>query len=143
MALPACCNCSPCLFTVPLPTLQQSMLLFSLCLKPSPLQAVCGGLHSCLLWQACLFTVPVGKCPSPILQQSVPHGEAPSPFLQSSGHPTIFAMCSLFQMLVYYYFFFLQGGSQSVQGAMLIFLRGGCGRTSCHLFAHLWVCQAS
>jgi hypothetical protein len=39
-------------------------------------------------------------------------------------------------------FFFLFWGSraQSVQGAMLVYPRGGCGSTMCHLFAHLLVC---
>jgi hypothetical protein len=34
----------------------------------------------------------------------------------------------------------LQGGDQSVQGALLVYPRGSCGNTACHLFAHLFVC---
>jgi predicted aconitase with swiveling domain len=36
----------------------------------------------------------------------------------------------------------LRGGGQSVQGAVLIFPRGGCGSTACCIFVHLVVCQA-
>jgi hypothetical protein len=45
-----------------------------------------------------------------------------------------------FQFLVYYSFFFLQGGSQFVQGAMLLYPRVSCQNTACHLFAHLLIC---
>jgi hypothetical protein len=34
-------------------------------------------------------------------------------------------------------------GGQSVQGAMLVYPRGSCGNTTCHLFAHLMVCWLS
>jgi hypothetical protein len=68
------------------------------------------GRHSCLLWLACLFTVLVRL--------------RPSPSFWSSGPPTLFAMCPIFffQLLVYcsVFFLFSLGGSQSVQGAMLI-----------------------
>jgi hypothetical protein len=37
----------------------------------------------------------------------------------------------------------LWGGDQTVQGALLVYPRGGCGNTSCHLFAHLLVCWIS
>jgi hypothetical protein len=39
--------------------------------------------------------------------------------------------------------FFLQGRAQSVQGAMLVYPKGGCGNTMCHLFVHLLVCWMS
>jgi hypothetical protein len=35
---------------------------------------------------------------------------------------------------------FSQGGGQSVQGALLVYPNGGCGNTSCCLFAYLLVC---
>jgi hypothetical protein len=79
----------------PSPTLWWSMLHFSQCYKPSPLQAHWGRwCHTHLLWPACLFTVPVGGCPSPTLR--------------ISGHPALFASCPFcfFQLLVYYSDFF-------------------------------------
>jgi hypothetical protein len=45
--------------------------------------------------------------------------------------------CLLFR---FFLLFFLWGRGQSVQGAMLVYLRGGCGSTTCYLFAHLLVC---
>jgi hypothetical protein len=48
-----------------------------------------------------------------------------------------------FQFLVYYsvlFCFFLWGGSQSVQGAMLVYPKVSCRNTVYHLFAHLLVC---
>jgi hypothetical protein len=46
----------------------------------------------------------------------------PLPSLWSSGCPTLFVMCLVFQLLVYYSVFFLfsLGRGQSVQGAMLL-----------------------
>jgi hypothetical protein len=35
---------------------------------------------------------------------------------------------------------FFQGRGQSVQGAMVVYPRGSCGNTVCHLFPHLLVC---
>jgi hypothetical protein len=60
----------------------------------------------------------------------------PSPVL--SKHPAL-SVCVLFNPL-FIIQFFLWGGCQSVQGAMLVYPRGGCGSTTCHLFAHLLVC---
>jgi hypothetical protein len=68
---------------VPHPPLWWSMPHFSLCYKPSPLQAHWGRwCHTCLLWRACFSTVQVWQFPSCILQ--------------SSGCPTLFAMCLFF-----------------------------------------------
>jgi hypothetical protein len=39
-------------------------------------------------------------------------------------------------------FLFLRGGGQSVQGAMLVYPRGGCEDTACHLFAYMLVCMS-
>jgi hypothetical protein len=69
-------------------------------------------------------------------------GRAPPPFSGAKDAPP-----SLLHVLFFSCFFiiqlaFLQGGGQSVQGALLIFPRGGCWDTACHLFAHLLVCQA-
>jgi hypothetical protein len=65
-----------------------------------------------------------------------------SPPLRQSGCPALFAMCFFFffQLLVYYSVcFFPMGGSQSVQGAMLIWPRFVCGSNTCCL-AHMVVC---
>jgi hypothetical protein len=35
---------------------------------------------------------------------------------------------------------FLWGKGQTVHGALLVYSRGGCGKTACHLFTHLLVC---
>jgi hypothetical protein len=63
---------------------------------------------------------------------------ASPPSLVHSEHTTPSAACP-FQFLVYYSVFclFLRGRDQSVQRAMLVYPRGGCGNTVCHLFAHL------
>jgi hypothetical protein len=104
MAPPACCNCSP-----------------------------------------CLFTVCMGKCPSPTSGRACHTGKSPSALLPSSGCPTLFATCPFFQLVVYYFLFvcFLRGRDQYVQGALLISLRGGCGRTVCHLFHLLLTCGSA
>jgi hypothetical protein len=48
---------------------------------------------------------------------------------------------SLFIIQCFWFFvFFLWGGSQSIQGAMLVYPRDSCGNTMCHSFAHLLVC---
>jgi hypothetical protein len=62
----------------------------------------------------------------------------PSP-LWFSGHPALFATC-LFCCLLFSWFFslFSLSWGWSVQGAMLIWPRIVCGRTTCHL-AHLVV----
>jgi hypothetical protein len=40
-------------------------------------------------------------------------------------------------------FFFCRARGQSVQGATLVYPNGGCGNTTCCLFAHLLVCWMS
>jgi hypothetical protein len=61
------------------------------------------------------------------------------PFLQcAQSTPTPSVACSF--SVLYYWVLFLRGGSQSVQGAMLVYHRGGCGNTVCCLFAHLLAC---
>jgi hypothetical protein len=81
---------------------------------------------SCLLWLACLFTVLGGISP-PLLfgAQGIP--------------PSLLHV--FFVVIVYYSVFFLfsLGWGRSVQGAMLIWPRVVCGRTTCHL-AHPVVC---
>jgi hypothetical protein len=52
----------------------------------------------------------------------------PSPVHVRHSHPPL--LCASFQFLVY-----------SAQGAMLVYPRGGCGNTMCHLLAHLLVCR--
>jgi hypothetical protein len=52
-------------------------------------------------------------------------------------------LCCMFfspPCLLFSFFFFLQGRGQSVQGAKLVYPRGGCRDTAGHLFAHLLVC---
>jgi hypothetical protein len=51
----------------------------------------------------------------------------------------MFLFSSLF-IIQFFFFFFGGARGQSVQGTMLIYLRGGCGNTKCHLFVHLLVC---
>jgi hypothetical protein len=62
------------------------------------------------------------------------------PSLVHSEHPTPSAVYP-FQFLVYYSVLgvFLWGGNQSVQGAMLVYPRGGYGGTACHLFDNLLI----
>jgi hypothetical protein len=87
---------------------------------------------SCLLWPACLFTVPWGIAP---------------PLSSALREPCLFAMCLLLLLFVIQFGFFSLfslGGGQSVQGAVLIWPRIVCGSTMCCL-AHLVTCfsQAS
>jgi hypothetical protein len=59
-------------------------------------------------------------------------GSAPPPYSGTQGAlPSL--LCVLFFSCLFIISFFLLGGGQSVQQDMLIFLRGGCGRTACHL----------
>jgi hypothetical protein len=64
----------------------------------------------------------------------------PSPVC--SKHSTLSAACPFLFLIYYSVLFFLRGGGQSVQGAILVYPRGGCGNTVCCLFAHLLVCIA-
>jgi hypothetical protein len=121
---------------------------FSYCWMPSPLQAHWERWrHICLLQLACLFTVHVGECSSPLWWRfpynnhcyklsplqgwwmepplllspaclfTVCVRECPSPTLPSSRHPASLLCVFFFFQLFVYYS--LDGG-QSVQGAMLI-----------------------
>jgi hypothetical protein len=56
-----------------------------------------------------------------------------------SEHPAPSAACSFSVPCLLFSFVFLWGRGQSVQGAMLVYRRGGCGYTVCHWFAHLLV----
>jgi hypothetical protein len=49
----------------------------------------------------------------------------------------------LFSSLFIFSFFFCGVVPQSVQGAMLVYPKGGCGNTAWYLFAHLLVCWIS
>jgi hypothetical protein len=125
-ALPACCNCSPFLFTIRM-ALQWSVPHFSCCYSiPLSKHTRGGGTTPAF---SCLFSLREGM--------PLPH------FLElRAPHPLCY-MSFFFQLLVYYsvcFFLFSLGGSQSVQGAMLICPRVVCGSTTCHLFAHLVVC---
>jgi hypothetical protein len=61
--------------------------------------------------------------------------------LLGCAYGTLPPLCSMFFFSsLFIILFFLWGGGQSVQGAMLVYPRGGCGSTTCHLFAHLLVC---
>jgi hypothetical protein len=64
---------------------------------------------------------------------------APPPFSSALRAPCPLC-CMSFQLLLYYSVVFSVECAQSVQGAMLVYPRGSCGNTMCHLFAHLLVC---
>jgi hypothetical protein len=81
---------------------------------------------SCLLLQACLFTVPWGISP---------------PLLWCLGHPTLLAMC-LFCCCLLFSFSFFPGWGWICPGGYADLAQGVpgvCGSTTCHL-AHLVVC---
>jgi hypothetical protein len=64
------------------------------------------------------------------------HGELPlAPSLVCSR-----LLHVLFSSVFLSFFFFGKAVCQSVQGAVLAYPRGGCGNTTCHLFAYLLVC---
>jgi hypothetical protein len=111
MALPACCNCSSCLFTVHMgkcssPTLWGCVSHISHCWKSSPLQAHCRGLcHTCLLQLACLFRVHVRKCPFPSLRGNMPLISlcwklSPLEALCGNIHPCLLLQVCLFRVHV-------------------------------------------
>jgi hypothetical protein len=54
--------------------------------------------------------------------------------------PLCYVSFVFFSCLFSIQFFVFQSGGQSVHGAMLLYPRGGCGGTMCHLSAHLVVC---
>jgi hypothetical protein len=62
-----------------------------------------------------------------------------STFLGTSACPALFATYPFLSCLLIIQFFLWDGG-QSVQGTRLIYPRGGCRSTTCHLFAQLLVC---
>jgi hypothetical protein len=71
------------------------------------------------------------------------HMEISSLLLPSSPvclqHPAPSAACSIsapFLLFSFVFFFFCRVWGQSVQEAMLVYPRGGCGNNMCHLFAH-------
>jgi hypothetical protein len=68
---------------------------------------------------------------------------APLPFSGAlrASHPLCCVF--LFSSLFIIQFFFCGVGSQSIQGAMLVYPKGGCGTTTCCLFAYLLVCWMS
>jgi hypothetical protein len=77
------------------------------------------------------FVQRAAPCSSPFLRcaQSIP---------PSLLH-VLFSSLFIIQFFVLFCFVLWSGG-RSIQGAMLVYPRGGCGSTMCHLFAHLLVC---
>jgi hypothetical protein len=65
------------------------------------------------------------------------------PFLVCSKHPAPLC-CMSFSVpcLLFSFWCFLQGRGQSVQGAIQVYPRSGCGSTTCCFFVHLLVCIA-
>jgi hypothetical protein len=89
------------------------------------LSKLTGGLAHPFFQLASLYTVCVGKCPSPL----------------SGAQSTLpFLPCVFFPFAYLWFFFFLESRGQSVQGTMLLYPRVVCGDTTCSLFAHLLVC---
>jgi hypothetical protein len=85
----------------------QSLFIYSSCGSAFP-PLSCGAhwgelCHICFLWQACLFRVRVGKCPSPSLWQSVLLVSwKPSPLQAPCGglHPCLLLQVCLFRVCV-------------------------------------------
>jgi hypothetical protein len=86
-------------------------------------------LQTHLLWQACLFKIHAGACPSP--------------FLQSAQGTPLYLLCVLFSSLFFIQLFFFPGQGLECPGGYAGLSRGGCGDTTCRLFAHLLVCMSS
>jgi hypothetical protein len=63
----------------------------------------------------------------------LPHREVLLPLTPELRASYPLCYVSFFSVDCLLFRFFFQGGGQSFQGAMLIFLWGGCGRTMCHL----------
>jgi hypothetical protein len=63
------------------------------------------------------------------------------PSLVPSEHPDPSVTClfSVPCLLFHFFAFIFAGGGQSVQWSMLVYPRGSCGNTACHLFALLLV----
>jgi hypothetical protein len=120
-----------------------------------------GCCHSCLLQLACLFTAHMGSgssplscgvfLPLPLLQAgcvamllpcpaSLLWGiSPPPPLVLRVPCPLCYMSFLLLLLIIQFFFLFSLGGSQSIQGAMLIWPRIVCGSTKYHL-AHLVVC---
>jgi hypothetical protein len=164
--LPAACCCRLYLLQFAgdavTPTYSSRLYLFRVLLGTCPLPFLqCGVFPALYSPSAHLFRVCVGNLPSPTLRWSmlnVSHCHKPSPpkvcwqgspnppslaglFIYSSqGTPPHPTTC-LFQFFIIQLFCVcVCGTGQSVQGAMLVYPRSGCGDTVCNLFAHLLVC---
>jgi hypothetical protein len=98
----------------------------------------------------CLFKVHTGNCSSPPLWHigyccrlclfKGHMGDCPSPFSSVFEMPPLL-LHALFSSLFIIQVFFLPRVEVSLsRGAMPVYPRGGCGSTTCHLFAHLLVC---
>jgi hypothetical protein len=111
--LPAVYSCSLCLLKVCMENCISSLLWWK-------------GLPASYCCRLCLLKVHV-KSSTLLLPPSLVH----------SKHSTL---CSMSFSVPCLLFSFLWGGGQSVQGDLLVYPRGGCGSTTCHLFAHLLVC---
>jgi hypothetical protein len=59
----------------------------------------------------------------------------------------MFLFGSIFIIQFFWVFFFVcvyvLGRYMSVQGTMLVYAKGSCGNTACHVFAYFLVCQMS
>jgi hypothetical protein len=76
-----------------------------------------------------------GVMPHLLSLAGLPHRKEPLPLTPELRVPHPLCYMSFFSVAyLLFRFFFLLGGGQSVQGAMLIFLKGGCERTACCLF---------
>jgi hypothetical protein len=109
------------------------------------LQFTWGSAPPPLSGRVCLMSVTVGSFP---LSKHAGRGyatlafsgrlatqeRASPPYSRAQGAPPSLLHVLFFSCLFIIQVFFLLGGGQSVQGAMLIFLKGGCERTACCLF---------
>jgi hypothetical protein len=73
-----------------------------------------------------------------LLKVHAEHGPSPVLWCAQTSPPSLLHV--LFSSLFSQFFFFYEGQGQSVQRAILVYPRGSCGNTACHLFAHLLAC---
>jgi hypothetical protein len=140
MALPACCNCSPFLFTVHMgkcpSLLSDEACLMSVSVGNLPLSKHVGGGYAAPAFSSWLAYLQfIGEVPFPYSwAESTTWGSSPPPYSRAQGAlPSLLRVHFFSSLFITQFFsFFVRWGSVC-PGGMLIFIEGGCGRTSCCL----------